>query len=67
MDKVRLNYATKKIKIPSKRSYWLKLTEKIELFINRMRQKAIYFNNKKGMRTMTFTDKTNNMYRLSRD
>ena len=37
MEKVRLNFSTKNIPIPSERNYLLKLTEKIELVIKRMR------------------------------
>ena len=124
MEKVNLDYLTKNIPIPSEESYLLKLTEKIELVIKRMRWKAIYYNEGKvrrkqtewyGLRstrspgkvnelvpfekdlialvknvkfrkvknqkklqqvvkmiitshkTRTFTDKTNNVYRLSKD
>ena len=53
MEKVNLNYSTKNIPIPSERSYLLKLTEKIELVIKRMRWKAIYFSEGKEKRNQT--------------
>ena len=53
MEKVNLNYSTKNIPILSERSCLLKLTEKIELVIKRMRWKAIYFSEGKGRRNQT--------------
>ena len=46
MEKFNLEYSTKNIPIPSERNYKLKLMEKIELVIKRMRWKAIFFDNK---------------------
>ena len=53
MEKVNLNHSTKNIPIRSETSYLLKLTEKVELVIKRMRWKAIYFNEGKGGRNQT--------------
>ena len=46
MEKVNFKYSIKNIPIPSERTYLLQLMEKIEMFITRMRWKAIYCNNK---------------------
>ena len=46
MEKVNFKYSIKNIPILSERAYLLQLMEKIEMFITRMRWKAIYFNNK---------------------
>ena len=46
MEKVNFKYSIKNIPIPSERAYLLQLMEKIEMFITRMRWKAIYCNNK---------------------
>ena len=43
MEKVSFKYSIKNIPIPSERAYLLQLMEKIEMFITRMRWKAIYF------------------------
>ena len=43
MEKKTYNYSTKNILIPSERNYKLQLVEKIELFIVRMRWKAIMY------------------------
>ena len=53
MENVNLNYSTKNTPIPSERSYLLKLTEKIELVMKRMRWKAIYFSEGKERRNQT--------------
>ena len=44
MEKVK--NISKNIPIPSERAYLLQLMEKIEMFITRMRWKAIHFNSK---------------------
>ena len=44
MEKKTYNYSTKNIPIPSERNYKLQLVEKIEIFIKRMRWKAIMYN-----------------------
>ena len=44
MEKKAYNYSTKNIPIPSERNYKLQLVEKIEIFIKRMRWKAIRYN-----------------------
>ena len=46
MEKANFKYSIKDIPIPSERAYFLQLMEKIEMFITRMRWKAIYCNNK---------------------
>ena len=46
MEKVNLEYSLKNIPIPSKRNYKLKLMEKTEMLIKRMRWKAIFFDEK---------------------
>ena len=43
MEKKTCNYSTKNIPIPSERFYKLQLVEKIEIFIKRMRWKAIMY------------------------
>ena len=78
MEKVNFKYSIKNIPLPSERAYLLQLMEKIEMFITRMRWKAIYCNNKtndnsserygmQSKKTLTFADKTSNMYRLSKE
>ena len=47
MNKKTFNYSLKNIPIPSKKSYLLKLIEKVELVIKRMRWKAVFFDQKK--------------------
>ena len=47
MDKLRFEYFTKNIPLPSERSYKLQLIEKIEMVISRMRWKAIFQDTKK--------------------
>ena len=46
MEKVNFKYSIKNIPIPSERAYLLQLMEEIEMFITRMRWKAIYSNSK---------------------
>ena len=46
MEKVNFKNSIKNIPIPSGRAYLLQLLEKTEMFITRMRWKAIYFNSK---------------------
>ena len=46
MEKVNFKYSNKNIPIPSERTYLLQLMEEIEMFITRMRWKAIYCNRK---------------------
>ena len=102
MEKVNFKYSIKNIPIPSEKAYLVQLMEKIEMFITRMRRKAIYCNNKANYnsseryglktlkcskqvkelvpfendlidmlkvikKTLTFADKTSNMYRLSKE
>ena len=43
MEKKAYNYSTKNIPIPSERNYKLQLVEKIEIFIKKMRWKAIMY------------------------
>ena len=43
MEKTNLHYSIKNIPIASERNYKMKLIEKIEAFIKRMRWKAIFF------------------------
>jgi len=43
MEKTNLHYSTKNIPIASNREYTMKLIEKIEAVIRRMRWKAIFF------------------------
>ena len=43
MEKKTYNYSTKNIPVPSERNYKLQLAEKIEIFIKRMRWKAIMY------------------------
>ena len=43
MEKKTYNYSTKNIPVPSERNYKLQLVEKIEIFIKRMRWKAIMY------------------------
>ena len=46
MKKTNLGYSIKNIGIPQNKTYLLQLTEKIEIFIKRMRRKVL-FNGKK--------------------
>ena len=49
MEKLNLGYSLKNIPTPDKISYKLRLLEKIEIFIKKMRWRAIFFiNNKKA-------------------
>ena len=43
MENKTYNYSTKNIPVPSERNYKLQLVEKIELFIKRMKSKAIMY------------------------
>ena len=43
MEKVNFSYSLKNIPTPNKRTYKLQLIEKIELFIKKLRWKAIFF------------------------
>ena len=45
MEKINFNYSLKNIPVPSKSSYKLKLIDKIENVIKRMRWKAQFFIN----------------------
>ena len=45
MDKRTFNYSLKNIGIPSEKAYTLKLIEKVEMVIKRMRWKAHFFDN----------------------
>ena len=44
MEKKTYNYSTKDIPVPSERNYKLQFAETIEIFIKRMRWKAIMYN-----------------------
>ena len=50
MEKLNLGYSLKNIPTPDKISYKLRLLEKIEIFIKKMRWRAVFFinNNKKA-------------------
>ena len=43
MEKINFNYSLKNIPLPSKSSYQLKLIDKVESLIKRMRWKAYFF------------------------
>ena len=43
MEKINFNYLLKNIPTPSRSSYQLKLTDKIEAVIKRMRWKVFFF------------------------
>ena len=63
MEKINFNYSLKNIPIPSKTSYELKLIEKIESVIKRIRWKAFFHLNKNGrdeMETEKFGFKSKN-------
>ena len=45
MEKVNFGYSLKNIPTPNERTYKLQLIEKIELFIKKLRWKAIFFIN----------------------
>ena len=45
MEKVNFGYSLKDILTPNERTYKLQLIKKIELFINKLRWKAIFFRN----------------------
>ena len=47
MEKLKFEYSTKNIPLPSERSYKLQLIEKIETVIKRMRWKVIFQDTKK--------------------
>ena len=47
MEKLKFEYSTKNIPLPSEGSYKLQLIEKIEMVIKRMRWKANFQNTKK--------------------
>lgn len=57
MNKKTFSYSLKNIPLPSKKSYKLKLIEKVELVIKRMRWKATFFD---GKRKDAEQEKTNN-------
>ena len=102
MEKVNFGYSLKNIPTPNERPYKLQLIEKVELFIKKLRWKAILFiNNSKEItelcesdsvyglksnkcfpqrrlhedfkkmssskKTLSFADKTSNMYRLDKE
>ena len=46
MEKVNFGYSLMNIPTPNERTYKLQLIEKIELFLNKLRWKAIFFINK---------------------
>ena len=46
MEKLNLAYSTKNIPIPTERNYKLQLIEKTELFIKKVRWKAIFYDMK---------------------
>ena len=50
MKKLQFDYSYKNIPIPTERNYKLQLMEKIELVIKRMRWKAHFYNEKKGVK-----------------
>lgn len=63
MEKLNFNYSMKNIPIPSNKSYKLKLVEKIELVVKRIRWKAYFFledekQKKKGQQTTTIKKET---------
>ena len=60
MEKINFNYLLKNIPIPSKTSYELKLIEKIESVIKRMRWKAFFHLNKNEVETEKFGFKSKN-------
>ena len=47
MEKLKFEYSTKNIHLPSEKSFKLQLTEKVEMTIKRMRWKAIFQDTKK--------------------
>ena len=47
MEKLKFEYSTKNLPLPSERSYKLQLIEKIEMVIKRMRWKAVFQDTKK--------------------
>ena len=47
MEKINFNYSMKNIPVPSNSNYKLKLIEKVELLIKRMRWRAHFFLNEK--------------------
>ena len=50
MEKSQSDYSYKSIPIPTEKNYKLQLMEKIELVIKRMRWKAHFYNEKKGVK-----------------
>ena len=46
------NYSVKNIPIPTKNAYKMQLIEKIELFVKRMRWKAIFSNQDKEVKIL---------------
>ena len=61
MDKFNFGYSTNKIRLTTERQYKLKLVEKIEAVIKRMRWKAFYIvtrNNSKNIYYGLASDKT---------
>ena len=61
MDRVRFDYSTKNIPIPSPNAYITKIVEKTEIFIRRMRWKAYFYLNPNTTqdRKQTFGFKSN--------
>ena len=53
MEKLSFDYSLKNIPLPDKRSYQLKLIEKIESVLKRMRQKAHFFLSKENQQPAT--------------
>ena len=58
MEKLNLGYSLKNIPIPSQRSYKLKLMEKTEMVIKRMRWKAIFCDSEESVPKNTYGLKT---------
>ena len=56
MDKRTFNYSLKNIPLPSEKSYKLKLIEKVEQVIKRMRWKAHFFDSKDKVKDNEMTE-----------
>ena len=61
MEKLNLGYSTKNVPIPTERNYKLQLIEKIELFIKKIRWKAIFYDMKLNNKSKNNKNNNSNM------
>ena len=61
MEKLNLEYSTKNVPIPTERNYKLQLIEKTELFIKKIRWKAVFYDIKPNSENKNNSSINNNM------